>query len=69
MPSPALSSDSDSLVVEFFKPSATKKWNSLPSWEKHIEMIDTVERADEELLFIYFKLFVFCLSVVRGLTS
>jgi hypothetical protein len=39
---------------EFLEPSATKKYGSLPSWERYIENIDTVERAEGDELFIYF---------------
>lgn len=58
-PSPALSSDRASPVVELLEPSAIKKWGSLPSWENHIETVDTVEKTEEGELVIYFKLFVF----------
>jgi hypothetical protein len=47
---------------------ATKKYGSLPSWERYIEMIDSVERTEDEELFIDFKSSVFRLSVVCGLT-
>jgi len=55
-PSPTPSSDRASPTVELLEPSAIKKWGDLPSWEKHIEVIDTVERTEEGDLFIYFKL-------------
>jgi len=61
-PSPALSSDRASPVVELLEPSAIKKWGNLLSWERHIEVIDTVEKTEEGDLFIYFKLYVFRLS-------
>jgi len=55
-PSPASSSDRGSPMVELLEPSAIKKWRNLPSWERHIETIDTVEKAEEGVLLIYFKL-------------
>lgn len=58
-PSPTPSSDRASPIVELLEPSAIKKWGDLPSWEKHIEVIDTVERTEEGNLFIYFKLYVY----------
>jgi hypothetical protein len=60
-PSPASSSDRDSPAVELLEPSTIKKWRSLPSWEEHVETIDTVERIGDDDLLIYFKLYVFCL--------
>jgi hypothetical protein len=60
-PSPASSSDEDSPAVELLQPSTIKKWRNLPSWEKHVESIDTVERLGGDDLVIYFKLYVFCL--------
>jgi len=60
-PSPASSLDRDSPAVELLEPSTIKKWRSLPSWEDHIETIDTVERIGDDDLLIYFKLYVFCL--------
>jgi len=56
-PSPASSSDRGSPMAELLEPSAIKKWRNLPSWERHIETIDTVEKT-EEVLFIYFRLWV-----------
>jgi len=61
-PSPASSSNRNSPMVELLEPSAIKKWRNLPSWERHIETIDTVEKTEEGVLFIYFKLWVTCLS-------
>ena len=58
-PPPASSSDSDSPIVELLEPSAMKKWGNLPSWERHVEVIDTVEKTEEGRLFVYFKLCVF----------
>ncbi|KAH9962689.1 hypothetical protein BC827DRAFT_206259 [Russula dissimulans] len=55
-PSPASSSDRASPIVELLEPSTIKKWGNLPSWERHIETIDTVEKSEEGDLFIYFKL-------------
>ncbi|KAF8489877.1 hypothetical protein F5888DRAFT_1743852 [Russula emetica] len=55
-PSPASSSDRDSPAVELLEPSTIKKWRSLPSWEEHVETIDTVERIGNDDLLIYFKL-------------
>jgi hypothetical protein len=60
-PSPASSSDRDSPAVELLEPSSVRKWKNLPSWEDHIESIDTVERVRSGDLYIYFKLYVFCL--------
>jgi hypothetical protein len=60
-PSPAPSSDRDSPAVELLEPDTIKKWRSLPSWEEHIDTIDTVERIRGDELLIYFKLYVFCL--------
>ena len=60
-PSPASSSDRDSPAVELLEPSLIKKWKNLPSWEEHVETIDTVERIGDDELLIYFKLYVFCL--------
>jgi hypothetical protein len=60
-PSPASLSDRDSPVVELLEPNTIKKWKNLPSWEEHIETIDTVERIRDGELLIYFKLYVFCL--------
>jgi hypothetical protein len=54
MSSPASSSDRASPVAEFLEPSATKKYGSLPSWERYIEKIDTVKRAEGDEVFIYF---------------
>lgn len=59
-PSPS-PSDRDSPAVELLEPSTIKKWRSLPSWEAHIETIDTVERIGDGELVIYFKLYVLCL--------
>ena len=61
-PSPASSSDRASESIQTFEPSAIKKWGGLPSWEQHLEDIDTVERTPDGELFIYFKLFVICFS-------
>jgi chromobox protein 5 len=61
-PSPASSSDRASPVVDLLEPSAIKKWGNLPSWERHVEAIDTVEKTDDGDLFIYFKLYVVLLS-------
>lgn len=61
-PSPASSSDRGSPVVDLFEPSAVKKWRNLPSWERHIDTIDTVEKTDDGVLIIYFKLWVVRLS-------
>ena len=61
-PSPASSSDRASPAVELLEPSGIKKWGNLPSWERHIEAIDTVEKTDDGDLFIYFKLYVVLLS-------
>lgn len=61
-PSPTPSSDRASPAAELLEPSAIKKWGDLPSWEQHIEVIDTVERTDDGDLIIYFKLYDFCLS-------
>jgi len=55
-PSPALSSDKASESIQTLEPSAIKKWGGLPSWEQHLEDIDTVERTPDGDLFIYFKL-------------
>jgi len=55
-PSPTPSSEMASPVVELIEPSTIKKWGNLPSWERHIEAIDTVERTDDGDLVIYFKL-------------
>lgn len=60
-PSPSMSSDSDSPAVELLEPSTIKKWGNLPSWEEHIETIDTVELLTNKTLLVYFKLYVFCL--------
>jgi hypothetical protein len=60
-PSPASLSDRDSPAVELLEPSTIKKWRNLPSWEDHVETIDTVERISDDDLLIYFKLYVFCL--------
>jgi hypothetical protein len=60
-PSPVSSSDRDSPAVELLEPSTIKKWRNLPSWEEHIETIDTVERLGDDDMLIYFKLYVFCL--------
>ncbi|KAI9451931.1 hypothetical protein BJY52DRAFT_1190659 [Lactarius psammicola] len=54
-PSPA-SSDKEHPSPELLEPSTIKKWGNLPSWERHIQTIDTVERMDDGDLFIYFKL-------------
>lgn len=54
-PSPA-SSDKAHPSPELLEPSTVKKWGSLPSWERHIQTIDTVEKTDDGDLFIYFKL-------------
>jgi len=54
-PSPA-SSDEAHPSPELLEPSTIKKWGNLPSWERHIQTIDTVERTDDGDLFIYFKL-------------
>ena len=61
-PSPASSSDRGSPAVELLEPSTIKKWGNLPSWERHIQTIDTVEKTEEGDLFIYFKLCVVRLS-------
>ncbi len=61
-PSPATSSDGASPTAELLEPSAIKKWGNLPSWERHIEAIDTVEKTEDGDLFIYFKLCVVRLS-------
>ncbi|KAI9510022.1 hypothetical protein F5148DRAFT_658652 [Russula earlei] len=55
-PSPASSSNRASPTVELLEPSTIKKWGNLPSWERHIDVIDTVEKSEEGDLFIYFKL-------------
>jgi len=55
-PSPAPSSDRASPIVELLEPSAIKKWGTLPSWERHVDTIDTVEKTEEGDLFIYFKM-------------
>ncbi|KAH9987529.1 hypothetical protein BJV77DRAFT_950179, partial [Russula vinacea] len=55
-PSPASSSDRASPVVALLEPSGIKKWGSLPSWERYVEVIDTVEKTEDGDLFIYFKL-------------
>jgi hypothetical protein len=55
-PSPA-SSDEAHPSPELLEPSTIKKWGNLPSWERHIQAIDTVERTDDGDLFIYFKLY------------
>ncbi|KAH9971745.1 hypothetical protein BGW80DRAFT_1319859 [Lactifluus volemus] len=55
-PSPASSSDRASEGIQPFEPSLIKKWNALPSWENHLEEIDTVERTPDGDLLIYFKL-------------
>jgi len=55
-PSPASSSDRGSPVVDLFEPSAVKKWRNLPSWERHVDTIDTVEKTEDGDLLIYFKL-------------
>jgi len=55
-PSPVSSSDRDSPAVELLEPSTIKKWRNLPSWEEHIETIDTVERLGDDDMLIYFKL-------------
>jgi hypothetical protein len=55
-PSPASSSDRGSPAVELLEPSAIKKWKNLPSWERHVETIDTVEKTEDDVLFIYFRL-------------
>ena len=68
-PSPASSSDRASPIVELLEPSTIKKWGDLPSWERHIETIDTVEKSEEGDLFIYFKLYVFRLSVCPTLDT
>jgi hypothetical protein len=57
-PSRASSSDRASEGIQTFEPSLIKKWNALPSWEKHLEEIDTVERTPDGDLLIYFKLLV-----------
>lgn len=62
-PSPASSSDRASPVVALLEPSGIKKWESLPSWERYVEVIDTVEKTEDGDLFIYFKLCVFRLSL------
>ncbi|KAH9039265.1 hypothetical protein EDB85DRAFT_283499 [Lactarius pseudohatsudake] len=54
-PSPA-SSDKEPPSPELLEPSTIKKWVNLPSWDRHIQTIDTVERMDDGDLFIYFKL-------------
>jgi len=54
-PSPA-SSDKAHPSPELLEPSTIKKWGNLPSWERHIQTIDTVERMDDGDLFIYFTL-------------
>ncbi|KAH9066905.1 hypothetical protein EDB87DRAFT_471415 [Lactarius vividus] len=54
-PSPA-SSDKERASPELLEPSTIKKWVNLPSWDRHIQTIDTVERMDDGDLFIYFKL-------------
>ena len=56
-PSP-VSSDEAHPSPELLEPSTIKKWGNLPSWERHIQTIDTVERTDDGVLFIYFKLYV-----------
>ncbi|KAH9987155.1 hypothetical protein BJV74DRAFT_774285, partial [Russula compacta] len=56
-PSPASSSDRASPIVDLFEPSTIKKWGNLPSWERHIETIDTVEKTENGDLLIYFKLY------------
>ncbi|KAI0294325.1 hypothetical protein B0F90DRAFT_1670501 [Multifurca ochricompacta] len=48
--------DKGSAGIDFLEPSAIKKWGGLPSWERHIETVDTVEKAEDGDLFIYFKL-------------
>jgi len=69
-PSPASSSDRGSPVVDLLEPSAIKKWKNLPSWERHIDTIDTVEKTEDGILFIYFKMWVVRLSVhTRCLTA
>jgi hypothetical protein len=70
-PSPALSSDRASEGIQTFEPNSIKKWNALPSWENHLEEIDTVERTPDGDLLIYFKLFVVVLfsSATRPLTT
>jgi hypothetical protein len=60
-PSPASASDRDSPPVELLVPSLVRKWRGLPSWEDHVQSIDTVERVRSGDLYIYFKLYVFCL--------
>ena len=55
-PSPA-PSDEAHPSPELLEPSTIKKWGKLPSWERHIQAIDTVERTDNGDLFIYFKLY------------
>jgi chromobox protein 5 len=55
-PSPASSSDRGSPAVELLEPSAIKKWKNLPSWERHVETIDTVEKTEDGVLLIYFRL-------------
>ena len=57
-PSPASSSDRGSPMAELLEPSAIKKWRNLPSWERHVETIDTVEKTEEGVLLIYFRLWV-----------
>jgi chromobox protein 5 len=57
-PSPTPSLDRASPATELLEPSAIKKWGDLPSWERYIEVIDTVEKTDNDGLFIYFKLYV-----------
>jgi hypothetical protein len=70
-PSPASSTDRASESIQTFEPSAIKKWGGLPSWENHLEEIDTVERTPDGDLYIYFKLSVVCFfaSVMSGLTT
>lgn len=68
-PSPTPSSDRASPIVEVLEPSTIKKWGDLPSWEQHIEAIDTVERTEEGDLFIYFKLYVCRLFACICLTA
>jgi hypothetical protein len=50
--SPASSSDRASLIEEFLEPSAIKKWRNRVSWEQYIEVIETVQRAEEGVVYL-----------------
>ncbi|KAI0272731.1 hypothetical protein BC834DRAFT_858143 [Gloeopeniophorella convolvens] len=55
-PSPSPEPSEEEPESEFVEPSTIKKWGNLPSWERHIQVIDTIERSTDGELYVYFKL-------------